>query len=170
MIIAAQNRQLLSQISSLIEGLDIRDFISPKPYINQSTVGQHLRHIIEFYQCIVQQCKSKKICYDDRKRNRKLESSIECALIAIQDIQDELAKIHEDFPISISVDYGSLADEKDFFHSSLKRELAYAMDHTIHHLAIIKIMLNLDGVYVPEDLGVAPSTIRFINKNAVLSE
>jgi hypothetical protein len=50
--------------------------------------------------------------------------------------------------------------------TSFNRELVYLIEHTIHHLAIIKIGLNeaFPTIEIPENFGVAYSTIRFKEK------
>ena len=47
--------------------------------------------------------------------------------------------------------------------SSFFRELTYLIEHTIHHLAIIKIGLNevYPAIEIPKNFGVAHSTIRY---------
>ena len=40
--------------------------------------------------------------------------------------------------------------------STLGRELAYVNSHTIHHQALIAVLLELAGVPVPDHLGLAP--------------
>jgi len=44
--------------------------------------------------------------------------------------------------------------------STLGRELAFVNSHTIHHQALIAVLLELSGVQVPDHLGLAPSTPR----------
>ena len=44
--------------------------------------------------------------------------------------------------------------------STLGRELAYVNSHTIHHHALIAVLLALADVPVPDRLGLAPSTPR----------
>ena len=44
--------------------------------------------------------------------------------------------------------------------STLGRELAFVDSHTIHHQALIAVLLELADVPVPDDLGLAPSTPR----------
>ena len=48
-------------------------------------------------------------------------------------------------------------------HSSIGRELMYAYDHAIHHLAMVKIGMNVHypEVSINKDLGVAPSTLKY---------
>jgi hypothetical protein len=50
----------------------------------------------------------------------------------------------------------------DFLQSSIGRELAYAHDHSVHHLSIIRMGLQQIGkaVSLDRNLGVAPSSVR----------
>jgi uncharacterized damage-inducible protein DinB len=48
--------------------------------------------------------------------------------------------------------------------TSLGRELAFVLSHTIHHNALISVMAMLMGVSVPERFGYAPSTIAYLEK------
>jgi hypothetical protein len=44
--------------------------------------------------------------------------------------------------------------------STLARELAFVVSHTIHHQAIIGVLLAMHDVAVPERFGHSPSTPR----------
>jgi len=42
------------------------------------------------------------------------------------------------------------------------RELIYNLEHTIHHMALIKVGINeVSCIAVPEGFGIATSTIKF---------
>jgi uncharacterized damage-inducible protein DinB len=43
--------------------------------------------------------------------------------------------------------------------TSAERELAFVVSHTIHHNALIRVMVKLIGADVASDFGYAPSTI-----------
>jgi uncharacterized damage-inducible protein DinB len=43
--------------------------------------------------------------------------------------------------------------------STFGRELVYAIAHAIHHYALISVMARLMEVKLPEQFGVAPSTV-----------
>ena len=47
--------------------------------------------------------------------------------------------------------------------TSFDRELLYAIEHTIHHMAIIKmgILLHYPNITIPKNFGVAESTIQY---------
>jgi uncharacterized damage-inducible protein DinB len=44
--------------------------------------------------------------------------------------------------------------------STLARELLFVISHTIHHQALIAVLLSAAGRTVPEAFGLAPSTPR----------
>jgi uncharacterized damage-inducible protein DinB len=44
--------------------------------------------------------------------------------------------------------------------STLARELAFVLNHTIHHQAMIGLLASLHGCDVPDGFGYAPSTPR----------
>ena len=45
--------------------------------------------------------------------------------------------------------------------SSVERELQFLSSHTVHHYALIAVILRLNGVQPEEGFGVAPSTQRY---------
>ena len=46
-------------------------------------------------------------------------------------------------------------------YSSIAREMQFLHTHTVHHMAIIKLILKQAGVVIDEQLGVAPSTLKY---------
>jgi uncharacterized damage-inducible protein DinB len=42
--------------------------------------------------------------------------------------------------------------------TSLARELVFALQHTIHHQAIVAVLLHEQGIAAPAEFGYAPST------------
>ncbi len=47
--------------------------------------------------------------------------------------------------------------------SSFHREVAYNIEHAIHHMALLKVAVNqtLHYIQLPENFGVASSTVRY---------
>lgn len=64
---------------------------------------------------------------------------------------------------SIEADYSLGQPKGILIPTSLERELMYNIEHTIHHLALIKVGLKLvyPDLDLPNHFGVAPSTIKF---------
>ena len=169
MKIVQRNIVLLDQMTQFLEKINVELFITPQKLVNDSTLGQHTRHILEFYACLIEHFPSGTVCYDKRLRNRLLEESLDATLAYITNIKKELLMISNDPLITFEASYSADNDEWETIDSSLKRELAYTMDHTIHHLAIIKIILSMHGIPVDTSFGVAPSTLRFHNKKTSIS-
>jgi hypothetical protein len=73
-----------------------------------------------------------------------------------------------DLGLKVVADFST---NKDSFRpqvdSSVGRELMYAFDHAIHHIAIIKIGIKaaFPQIQIPQEIGVAPSTIRYHSHN-----
>jgi len=145
--------------------LEENTFVEPRTYLNNSTIGQHFRHIIEFYNCLLDQLSGGEICYDSRKRDMNLETNIDFAHQTIDDLSLHLSLIKGNAPLKLIAGYDTQSGRKEILPSSLQRELAYLLDHTIHHLAIVKIMLTLEGIPVSGNFGAAPYTLRFQNRN-----
>jgi hypothetical protein len=152
-------KELLSQFSSEL-------YTKPNVLLSEATVGQHFRHILEFYICLKKGSNTGSICYDERARNLLIETHLDFAAETISEILTFLNSVSKDFPLVLKANYGMLEIERTLIPSSLYRELAYALDHTIHHLAMIKIGLSNEDIKFDENFGVAPSTLRFREKCA----
>jgi hypothetical protein len=130
-----------------------------------STIGQHIRHILEFYHCLFKN-NDFDISYDDRERKLALETNKGEMSNSIKVIISSLKDIKEDREINIRACFCEQGDNISDLKSSLYREIAYCLEHTIHHLIIIKIAtLSTNPSYgFPDNFGVAYSTIRNNNK------
>ncbi|WP_416864219.1 MAG: hypothetical protein ACMVP2_15750 [Imperialibacter sp.] len=153
----------LESIQKLLINTPSHLFTKQLPLINDATIGQHVRHILEFYQQLVLEEASGKICYDNRVRNTSIETDPNFAIQVAQGLISKLTRLTKDKALLLRASYSGDEEEKEVINSSLKRELAYALDHSIHHLAIIKIALCGEGLNIDPKLGLAPSTLRFKN-------
>lgn len=158
--INTQNIKLLVSINELISSLDKENYTQSCDVIFGGTLGQHFRHIIEFYQSILE-TNGSVICYDDRKRNLELEMKPAFAIATLKSTVNHLKELSEDRSLKLKGNFSEWDNTAaQMINTSLKRELAYAFDHTVHHLALCKIALKKLGINVHPDLGVASSTIR----------
>lgn len=132
--------------------------------LSGSTIGQHTRHIIEFFSCLLEQSiesETPVISYASRRRDLRIESEPEYALQLVNEICEKLMDLHPDQPCLL--DCAEHGQDNLLVPSTIGRELIYTIEHTIHHLAIVKIALRatLPTLPLPEHFGVAPSTIRY---------
>lgn len=154
--------QQLAGMTNLVAELDDHAYKRKLAVLSGSSIGQHVRHILEFYLCIVHS-KEEVICYDDRPRDVRIESDRVFALELMDVLQQILSQPFPDAVIRLRTNMSVETCESQYLHSSRYRELVYAFEHGVHHQAIIKIGLNeLDkSELIDAHFGVAPSTIRF---------
>jgi len=127
-----------------------------------SAIGTHVRHIIERFGCLLDGMVSGLVDYDARARSAALELDAELALACLQDLCARLASLESDAGKTLQV--SETVDENlppVVLSSTLERELLSLVSHTIHHLAIIALLARSTGVVLPEEVGKAPSTLRF---------
>ncbi len=163
MTLLHHNIQKLEEIRLLLVEIPTEVYSKKKDILSGSSIGQHFRHILEFYVCLKKGLPDDKICYDSRERNILIETDKNYARYIIEELTQFISEIHSDKKINLMANYSVNPDEQIEINSSLFREFAYALDHTVHHLAIIRIALSgeNESIKIDANLGVAPSTIRF---------
>ncbi len=156
-------KNLLHQLSEVIGQLEDVDYRDPLEVLSGSSIGQHIRHTLEFFICLIDGRNEKVINYDKRQHDKVIESDPKMALSVIQSIQEFLDGNVEDFEIIFKANYNLEGDEEVAVKSSFHRELAYNIEHAIHHMALIKIGVRaLDKkIKLPDHFGVASSTVRY---------
>lgn len=153
----------LTDMVHILAGLDDREYQQKLVVLSGSSIGQHVRHIMEFYTCIVNSKDAEVICYDDRPRDVRIESDKAFALDLMESLQQNFRLPIMDVSVRLRSNLSFESCESQCLHSSRYRELVYAFEHGVHHQAIIKIALNELGKrdLIDTNFGVAPSTIRF---------
>lgn len=158
-------KQNLEEIKALLSQLSNKKYTHHARLLSGATIGEHVRHIIEFYQSVLNGLDSKIINYDKRKRNVLIESDREIAIQIIDFICSKLVVDIEDESLVLVGNFSSLGAEKSQIRTSLFRELAYCLEHSIHHQALIKVgLLELNSLsYIDHTFGWATATIRYKN-------
>lgn len=155
---------IIEQLGELLDRLDTGTYTRALPLFHGSSIGQHVRHIVEFYVCLLEGYPSAHIDYSSRKRNNELSDHPEAAFATLEHIADTVQRLDEQQWLNVESEFCDTADdERPVYISSMGRELQYAFDHAVHHLAIIRMGLETHFPEVPvdKDLGVAPSTLKF---------
>lgn len=158
-------KENLKQIESLLKILSKPDYVSKQEIFSGASIGQHVRHILEFYLLLVSGSFTGTISYDKRDRDKRLETDPEFALNLIENLLSGLETLSIDEKIMMEADYTVEGHHENNIVSSIGRELAYCIEHSIHHQAIIKAGLISMGMPEATDtnFGVAYSTIRYRN-------
>jgi hypothetical protein len=135
-------------------------------FVDGGAVGGHFRHCLEFVNCFLAGVENGKIDYDRRERNHKIETMREYAMAEFM----RTVKVLENFSPevgrnSLLVKPEDVSGKEDFWcASSIERELEFLQSHTIHHYALVAFKLRAFGFPVAAEFGVAPSTLRFWNR------
>jgi uncharacterized damage-inducible protein DinB len=158
-------KENLLQLKDLVQAIGIEKYNQASEILSGATVGQHIRHILEFYLLLVSGSFTGTISYDKRERDLRIETDPAFANTVITRLLTGIGTLDTQQPVRFDADYSidGAADEK--IPSSVGRELAYCIEHSIHHQAIIKAgLIDLKVVHlVSDDFGVAYSTIRHRN-------
>ena len=95
-------------------------------------------------------------------RRYNIENDATEALSFIEGLVQGLECLEVDRPLILNAGYDPESDDKTSVRSTLSRELAYNLEHCIHHMALIRIGLyDLNPNWeLPETFGIAPSTLR----------
>lgn len=151
---------LLRQLENAITALPDQQFCEPIPLLGQASIGQHIRHILEFYMELANGYHTGIIDYDKRKRDHQLETSRKIAINEIQKISSLLQL--ENKELNIMAEYGFEDETKQQLPTNYYRELMYNLEHTVHHMALIRVGLSLiSKTSLPEDFGIAASTLKY---------
>ena len=140
--------------------------VSPAAYTAKSfprvsgSIGQHVRHILDHVAGLCAAARSGVLSYDWRERGTEVEADVRAALRMIRHLQGTLTQFDgcdENAPITLTsvVAYGTAPVAA---RTTLAREILFVISHTVHHQALIAVLLSAAGRSVPDAFGLAPST------------
>lgn len=159
----AGNLALMSRIKSLLGEIETGNYSKPLSVLEGASIGQHVRHIIDFYQCLLRDIPNGVVDYGLRDRNPLMETEPTAAKFQLEQLAAALLWLDESSPLHVRGDFSpaDLPKDKPLLLSSLGRELMYAHDHAVHHLALIRIGMKEAAPWVRMDptMGYAPTTI-----------
>jgi hypothetical protein len=163
---------LLSQIAHLLECLSDEQYSKKLLVLSQATIGQHTRHIIEFYMALYRGYEIGIVDYDGRARSQAIESGRLLAIQKLQHTGELLARPDKELwlkfePVQPTAESipglsGEETGPPNNVRTSYQRELIYNLEHTTHHMALLRIAaMVVSEMVLPEDFGVAFSTQKF---------
>ena len=147
----------LYELCNLLEQLTNDDYSQPCLALSNSSIGEHTRHSIEMFQCLEFQYESGVVNYDNRQRDKKIETDTNFAIDALKTVIENLNKPNKKIVLHQIIDGEELNIESNY-----DRELLYNLEHCIHHQALIKVaVLQNKNINIDADFGVARSTIEY---------
>ena len=147
------------RLSETLKQLSQEQYIQPCDTLFKNTIGQHVRHIIELFQCLENGYEAGVVNYEKRKRDKTIENDKDFATELLKEIYNRLDKA--DRPLTLEATYDDHSEAPIRIDTNFHREIAYNLEHTIHHMALIRVGINeVSGIRLPDDFGVASSTVK----------
>jgi hypothetical protein len=152
---------LLDDLGGVLMQVDTDRYLARPVTGVSGSVGAHVRHVLDHVAALVEAGSVGELCYDYRQRGTRVEADPAEALSQIYRLQlglERMAIRHQDEHVLVrsQIDRSGRSIAS---WSTLGRELAFVMSHTIHHQAIIALLLaDGESAAVPERFGYAPST------------
>jgi len=157
-----ENRNLLLQVEELIVALTEEQYQRQHPELGSNSLGEHIRHLIEHYEVFL--ASSGDVDYDRRQRNPEPQRSIAMARQRLDELGDELERLgggsgQADTPMTLRYHPDDGHDSGELgIGTTMARELAFVASHTVHHMALIRMLAMRMGVEPSAEFGVARAT------------
>jgi len=148
------------QLSETLNQLTDEEYMQPSRILLSATIGQHVRHIIELFQCLEKGYDEGIVNYEKRKRDYQIETNKELAATLLKAVYQNVERPNKEIVLE-AADYCDTMEVASI-PSNYYRELAYNLEHTIHHMALIRVGVNeVSSIELPDEFGVAYSTIKY---------
>jgi uncharacterized damage-inducible protein DinB len=159
MAILSATHQLFTQLQQLLQGLKKEQYTAKSVLMSGASIGQHIRHIIELYIELQKGYQTGTINYENRKRDYLIETDKDFAFSQLDSILQKLNQPNKLLLLNAGFEIDN--DNETTIDTNYLRELVYNIEHTVHHMALLRIAVNELTTYtLPENFGVAISTIK----------
>lgn len=162
---ARANLAVLDQGLGLLTALGPERYTERVPLCFNSSVGAHLRHVLDHYEAFLAGLPGGALDYESRSRDPVLERDATVARERLESIGrrlSELAVEGDDGPLAVIAETSSGIA----LRSSTVRELEFLLSHTIHHYALIAVIARSLGCEPADTFGMAPSTLKHLQNSS----
>jgi uncharacterized damage-inducible protein DinB len=153
--------QLLEQLNQLVDSLTDAQYTQAPVGTITSSVGAHVRHCLDHVRELIRGMQSGFMNFDHRDRGTDIEISRRAAMREIEHLQRQVLDLSQNSmgkPMLLSL-LPSADGTPITVPTSVAREAAYVVHHTIHHNALIAAAVKILGGWLPNRFGYAPSTL-----------
>ena len=157
---------ILNQLEDVLSQVNDVELTAPVGAFSGASIGEHFRHSIEFIQCLMNGYEEGRVNYDLRKRSYKLETDTLFIKEQIHQLKQFISNCDINRKLELCVNYDPNSEELICIHTNMEREMAYNIEHIIHHMALVKIGIKeiCPHLEISYDFGVAISTIKHRDK------
>lgn len=140
-IIIASSLKTLQKANLLLNKLGDANLSNASVAPYYSSIGSHIRHILDFYNCIFNMNESLQVDLTARCRNTDVENQCHAASNYLDTTVKKLKSLDIDLASNITV-IDDLGLGKTSIAYTFGALLSQANSHTIHHYAIISYIMN----------------------------
>ena len=151
----------LRQLADVVRAMTDEQYQAKPVGVVPSNAGGHVRHCLDHVEALLAGVEKGEVDYDRRRRGTEVETSREAALGVLRRQERQLLAFPphpERRPLRLKAIVSSCLPPAEV-ETTVGRELAFVLSHTVHHNALIAVMALTLGVPVPDRFGYAPSTI-----------
>ncbi|HEU5291692.1 MAG TPA: hypothetical protein VFU05_13675 [Cyclobacteriaceae bacterium] len=153
-------KEQLNSLEGLLHQLKDEEYTYRSTMLNQATIGQHVRHVIELVQCLAQAYEQGVVDYDTRKRDQRIENSRNFALQLLAEMHQAIDLPEKELKLVVNTGNGV-----HIVNTWYNREIFYNTEHATHHMALIRVALKeMQLNIVHDNFGIAYGTIRHKEK------
>ncbi len=161
--------EIFDQLNDFIESIDNDVYQDNSSTLFESSIGQHLRHILDIYHALIRNMADDIVDYDIRLRGSSVEVNRSDALQTLSDIRAWLVALcpHEiNHCVKIRTEIAISEQHSSVLETSFGRELFFASNPTINHLALMVTIAKVLGCLIGANYGVAPATATYNREQA----
>jgi hypothetical protein len=154
---------------NLQRGIQLLNCVSDQDYSNTtippyySSIGVHMRHILDVFDCIIEGVESGNINLINRKRNQLAENFTDKGIVYFEEIIYKLQLLkNENFDkiVKVTDDIGLGVITANY---TLGGVLIQAHSHAIHHFASVGYIISQLDIKLPDaDFGFNPTTPKVV--------
>lgn len=165
-----QLEDVLQQGIDLLCELDDETYAEVDPALGVA-LGPHVRHVLDFLDGFLDGLPAAQVDYDRRDRDVRCERERAVALSRLGEVQrrlQHLPPLDQSLRVRADVPEGA-PRQAGWSGSTIRRELGFLVSHTVHHYALVGLLLRARGILVEPTFGVAPSTLTYRKEAASCS-
>jgi uncharacterized damage-inducible protein DinB len=161
--VAAPLVNAMNQLAEVIGACTDTQYITDPVGSFACSLGSQVRHCLDHVRSLIQAARTGWLDFDARERGTEVETSRVAAMNLINSLTLELADarlaaLHKPLRMTTLVESGA---EPWTVSTTLGREIAFVISHTIHHAATIAAMAKYMNIGVSATVGCAPSTLAY---------
>jgi uncharacterized damage-inducible protein DinB len=149
----------LGQLADAIRPLGAREYTS-RTLRSSGSIGAHVRHCLDHVSALERGIVAGEVCYDTRERDTIVERDPRLGDSRLRRASARLAGYDNaliDRPLRLVAQVTADGTSVQV-PTTVGRELAFVISHTIHHCALVAVLLEQAKRDIPTRFGLAPTT------------